>query len=164
MGHEATNGKHGAGRGGGAGVEPPSLRDQLGLTDRELLEMGEIGAMYYRQGVVDKARTIFEGLVEIDPHSAAARSALGAVLTHTERFDEALEHLDRAVELDPRQIAPYVNRAEVYIRQQRFPEAVDDLKRAVELDPTESDPAANRARAMAVGIAEALRAQGVTQG
>jgi hypothetical protein len=35
------------------------------------------------------------------------------------------------------------------------------LKKAIALDPKEADPAANRARAMAFGLAEALKAHGV---
>lgn len=123
--------------------------------------MGQMGAMYYQQGILDKAQAIFEGLVEIDPSSAAAHSALGALLTRTERFADAMLHLDRAVELDPEQIAPYVNRAEIFIKQGRAENAVADLKQAIALDPREKDPAANRARAMALGIAEALKASGV---
>lgn len=137
-------------------------REKLGVSAREFQEMGEMGAMYYRQGNLEKARTIFEGLVELDPESAAARAALGALLTRTEQFEQALEHLDRAVELDPEEIAPYVNRAEIFIRQGRAEAAVENLKRAVELDPREKDPAANRARAMALGLAEALKARGIT--
>lgn len=133
----------------------------FGISDAEFQAMGEMGGMYYQQGNLQKARTIFEGLVEIDPASAAAHAALGALLTRTEEYDEALRHLDRAVELAPEMIAPYVNRAEIYIKRQRPEEAVENLKRAVALDPKERDPAANRARAMAVGLAEALRAHGV---
>lgn len=143
---------------GGGGVP----RERLGISDREFQELGEMGAMYYRQGNLEKARTIFQGLVELDPESAAAHSALGALLTRTEQFDDALRHLDRAVELDPKEIAPYVNRAEILIRQGRAEAAVENLKRAVALDPQEKDPAANRARAMALGLAEALKARGIT--
>ena len=138
-----------------------SLRERLGVSEQEFRAMGQMGAMYYQQGVLDKAQAIFEGLVEIDPTSAAAHSALGALLTRTERFDDAMCHLDRAVELDPGQIAPYVNRAEIFIKQGRAEEAVENLKQAIALDPREKDPAANRARAMALGIAEALKASGV---
>lgn len=137
------------------------LRARLALSDEEFRAMGQMGAMYYRQGILDKAQAIFEGLVEVDPTSAAAHSALGALFTRVERFDDALEHLDRAVELDPEQIAPYVNRAEIYIKQGRADEAVVNLKQAIALDPREKDPAANRARAMALGIAEALKSSGV---
>jgi len=134
-------------------------REQLGISDREFLEMGRIGAMYYEQGNLDKARTIFEGLIELDPESSAAHAAFGALLTRTERFTDALKHLTRAIELNPQQIAPYVNRAEIYLRQHRAEEAVANLKEAIALDPHEVDPAANRARAMALGIYQALSRQ-----
>lgn len=139
-----------------------ALREKLGISAREFQELGEMGAMYYRQGNLEKARTIFNGLVDLDPGSAAAHAALGALLTRTEQFAEALVHLNRAVELEPGEIAPYVNRAEILTRQGRAEEAVENLKKAIALDPQEKDPAANRARAMALGIAEALKAQGVT--
>ena len=144
-----------------AGAES-APREKLGVTEQEFQAMGEIGAMYYHQGNLPKAQAIFEGLVELDPASAAAHAALGALYTRSERFAEALRHLDRAVELAPEMIAPYVNRAEIFIRQQRATEAVADLKSAIDLDPQEKDPAANRARAMALGISEALKAQGIT--
>lgn len=156
---KATQGDH---DGGESGQDSP--RQLLGVDDQEFQAMGEVGAMYYRQGNLDKARTIFEGLVELDPSSGAAHSALGALLTRTEEFEQALKHLDRAVELDPEEIAPYVNRAEIFIRQGRAEEAVTNLKRAVALDPYEKDPAANRARAMALGIAQALKSHGVAGG
>lgn len=138
-----------------------TLRGRLGVSEQEFRAMGQMGAMYYQQGVLDKAQAIFEGLVEIDPTSADAHSALGALLTRIESFDDALRHLDRAVELEPEMIAPYVNRAEIYIKQGRADEAVVNLKQAIALDPQEKDLAANRARAMALGIAEALKSSGV---
>jgi tetratricopeptide (TPR) repeat protein len=147
-GRETSNGS-------GAGGQTPRV------TPEEFREMGRIGAVYYEQGSLTKAQAVFESLVELDPSSAAAHSALGALLTRRERYADALPHLDRAVELDPKQIAPYVNRAEIFIRQGRAQEAVENLKKAIALDPKEKDPAANRARAMAFGLAEALKAHGV---
>src|SRR4051812_12649234 len=84
-----------------------ATRDSLGVTPDEFREMGRIGAMYYEQGNLKKAQAIFETLVEMDSSSAAAHSALGALLTRREEYADALPHLDRAVELDPKQIAPY---------------------------------------------------------
>ncbi len=96
-------------------------------------------------------------MVELDPESADARSALGGVLTQLrENEDEALTHLNKAVELDPDQIAPYVNRAEIYIRKILLEEAVENLRKAIDLDPDEKDPGANRARAMILGLNEAF--------
>lgn len=116
--------------------------------------------MYYQQGNLDKARTIFEGLVELDPDSADAHSALGALLTLKQEDEEAIGHLEAAVALNPRQIAPYVNLGEIFIRQQRLEEAVANLRKAIELDPNERDSGANRARAMVLGIYEIIQVNG----
>lgn len=140
-------------------AQAKTVREQIGMSDEEFVEMGRIGAVYYEQGNFEKAQTIFEGLVELDPTSADAQSSLGAVYTQTYQNDAALEHLNKAIEIDPNQIAPYVNRAEVYIRQQKIEEAVADLKRAIDLDPDEEDTGANRARAMVLGLHEAFQAK-----
>ena len=119
--------------------------------------MGRIGAMHYQQGNLDKARTIFEGLVELDPFSGDARSALGAVLTLQQEDELAEQHLTKAVEIDPEGIAPHVNLGEVFIRRQRIEDAMVHLRKAIELDPNETDPGANRARAMVLGIYQLIQ-------
>lgn len=135
-----------------------TVREKLKITPREFMEMGRIGAMYYQQGNFDKARTIFEGLVDLDPESANAHSALGGILTLQQEDATAINHLKRAIEIDPSQIAPHVNLGEIYIRQQRIEDAVANLKRAIELDPNEADAGANRARAMVMGIYQVIKA------
>ncbi|HQU86659.1 MAG TPA: tetratricopeptide repeat protein [Pyrinomonadaceae bacterium] len=137
-----------------------TIREQLAISRDEFMEMGRVGAMYYQQGNLDKARTIFEGLVELDPDSADAHSALGALLTLKQEDEQAIEHLEAAVALNPRQIAPYVNLGEIFIRQQRLEEAVANLRKAIELDPNERDSGANRARAMVLGIYEIIQVNG----
>jgi Tfp pilus assembly protein PilF len=138
-----------------------SPRVRLGVSPQEFREMGRIGAMYYNRGDLAKARTVFEGLVAMDPSSSDAHAALGALLTRTIENDLALEHLNRAIELNDSEIAAYVNRAEIKLRQKQGESAVADLKRAIELDPRQKNPAANRARAMVMGIHDALEAKSV---
>jgi tetratricopeptide (TPR) repeat protein len=136
-----------------------SNSNKLGISPEEFQSIGEIGAMFYEQGNLEKARIIFEGLIEADSQSGAAHSALGALLTRQNEPDSALKHLDKAIELDEKQIAPFVNRAEIHLRKQDLEAAVADLKRAIELDPKEKDPGANRARAMVLGIYQEIEAQ-----
>lgn len=133
------------------------------VSDEEFQSIGEIGAMYYEQGNLEKAETIFEGLVELKPDSGAAHSALGGLLTYKREDEKAMIHLSKAIELDDEQIAPFVNRGEVYLRQSQFDLAVADLKRAIELDPQEKDAGANRARAMVLGIYQAIESQKTQQ-
>lgn len=135
-----------------------TIREQLDISSAEFREMGNVGAMYYQQGNFEKARTIFEGLVELDPQSADAHSALGALLTLQQQDEAAIGHLEKAVELNREQIAPYVNLGEIFIRRQKLEEAVANLKKAIELDPDEQDPGANRARAMVLGIYQVIQA------
>ncbi len=134
-----------------------TIREKLKISPEEFMEMGRVGAMYYQQGSFDKARKIFEGLVELDPESADAHSALGALLTFQQQDEQALLHLRKSVEINPSQIAPYVNLGEVLIRQQMIEEAVKNLKAAIELDPDEKDAGANRARAMVLGIHQIIQ-------
>ena len=134
-----------------------TVREKLKISPQEFAEMGRVGAMYYQQGNFEKARTIFEGLVELDPESANAHSALGGLLTLQQEDGLAVEHLNRAIEINPSQIAPYVNLGEIYIRQQQIEAAVANLKKAIELDPDEKDAGANRARAMVLGIYQVIR-------
>lgn len=137
-----------------------TVREKLHISPEEFQEMGRIGAMYYQQGNFDKARTIFEGLVELDPESANAHSALGGLLTLQQEDEAAVGHLKKAIEINPSQIAPYVNLGEIYIRQQKIEDAVANLKKAIELDPDERDSGANRARAMVLGIYQVIKSNG----
>jgi tetratricopeptide (TPR) repeat protein len=134
-----------------------TVREKLNISPQEFAEMGRVGAMYYQQGNFEKARTIFEGLVELDPESANAHSALGGLLTLQQDDVNAVAHLIRAIEINPSQIAPYVNLGEIYIRQQKLEDAVANLKKAIELDPDETDAGANRARAMILGIYQIIK-------
>lgn len=134
-----------------------TVREQLKISPQEFMEMGRVGAMYYQQGNYDKARTIFEGLVELDSQSAEAHSALGALLTLQQEDEVAVKHLHEAVKINPLQIAPFVNLGEIFIRQEKIEDAVDNLKKAIELDPEEKDAGANRARAMILGIYQIIK-------
>jgi len=138
-------------------VEQSSYTEKLKVTPEEYLEMGRVGAMFYEQGNINKAHTIFEGLVELDSNSANAHSALGAILTLKQDDEKAAEHLRIAIELSPNQIAPYVNLGEIYIREQKLEQAIESLRKAIELDPDEVDGGANRARAMILGIYQVIQ-------
>jgi tetratricopeptide (TPR) repeat protein len=138
-------------------VRKPTPRELLGLTDQEFEEMGQLGAMYYAQGDLERARIVFEGMVEADPLSSSAHAALGALYLRTNQDEKALEHLDLAIKLDDSQLSAYVNRAEARLKLKQVEGAVADLRRAIDLDRTGEDPAANRARMMAQGLQHALR-------
>jgi tetratricopeptide (TPR) repeat protein len=137
-----------------------NLRDKIGVTPEEILEIATIGSIFYKQGNLDKAKIIFEGLDELDSGIFEIQSCLGAFYTRVREDDKALLHLNKAISLNPENVAPYVNRAEVNIRRFNIEEVVTDILTVIRLDPKISDPDANRARTMLLGIYDALKTKG----
>jgi tetratricopeptide (TPR) repeat protein len=129
----------------------------VNLTESQFKQLGQLGVMFYQQGLLPRARAIFEIMIKINPDSGSAHSALGAILARQQLDAEALKHLDRAIELDPHEISSYVNRGEIRLRQNQTDPAVADLKHAIELDPQANDAGANRARAIVIGLYNSLK-------
>lgn len=142
-----------------SGISPSNLREQIGMSAADFQAMGDMGAMFYSQGQLDKALTIFEGMLELEPENDAVLSALGAVLTQRREDERALICLDKAIEKNRSEIASFVNRAEILLRKSEFERAVEDLTEAINLDPQEKDPGANRARAMVLGIHQMIESK-----
>jgi tetratricopeptide (TPR) repeat protein len=140
--------------------ENNSIQQELDLSLTEISEIANIGSMYLRQGNLEKAGLIFEGLVELDSELFEAQSCLGAFYTQIRNDEKALYHLNKAIEINPSVIAPYVNRAEVNIRKEKLDEVIIDILKAIELDSNIADSDANRARTMLLGIFDAFRTKG----
>jgi tetratricopeptide (TPR) repeat protein len=140
--------------------ENSSLRNKLNLSIDEIFEIANIGSMYLRQGNLDKARLIFEGLVELDSELFEVHSCLGAFYTQIKEDENALIHLNKAISINPNILAPYVNRAEIKIRKQEVEDAIFDILRVIDFDTNIANQDANRARTMLLGIFDALKTKG----
>lgn len=125
---------------------------ELNLTFGEFSGMGRIGTLFFQLGNKEKAKQIFEGLVEMDSENADAHSALGAAYLSLGNEEKAVSHLVKSLELNSEQIAPYVNLAQISIRRLKLLEAMNFLASAIVRDPHRTHPGANRARAMIYGV------------
>jgi tetratricopeptide (TPR) repeat protein len=137
--------------------ENNSIRHNLDLSLTEISEIAHIGSMYLRQGNLEKAKLIFEGLVELDSELFEVQSCLGAFYTQIRDDEKALHHLNKAISINPEVIAPYVNRAEINFRKQQIEEVIADVLEAIRLDPNVTNLDANRARTMLLGIFDAFK-------
>lgn len=133
-----------------------SLRELTALSGPEMLQMAIIGFRMYEQGRYNEAKTIFQGLVTLDPKEAYYLTALGAVFLAEDDLDEAKKYLDLAVAANDKEIAAFVNRGEVHLRQGRVLEAAQDFMKAVELDPEGKDPLTHRAKVLAAAALETI--------
>lgn len=133
-----------------------TMRDYHAISGPEMLNMALIGFRMYEQGRYAEAKTVFSGLVQLDPKEAYYCTALGAVYLAEEEFEHARRYFDIAISLDPKEIAPYVNRGEVNLRDGKILEAAQDFAKAVELDPDFKDPLTQRARVLAAAALEMI--------
>jgi tetratricopeptide (TPR) repeat protein len=133
-----------------------SLRDYHAISGPEMLQMALIGFRMYEQGKYSEAKTIFQGLIALDPTEAYYYTALGAVYLAEEDLENAREMFNNSIALNPKEVAPYVNRGEVNLREGKILEAAEDFQKAVELDPKYEDPLTQRARVFAAAALEMI--------
>ncbi|MFT3707186.1 MAG: tetratricopeptide repeat protein [Archangium sp.] len=133
-----------------------NLRDFHGINGPEMLQMALIGFRMYEQGKYAEAKTIFGGLITLEPTEAYYHTALGAVFLAEEELELARRYFDTAIGLNPKEVAPYVNRGEVNLREGKILEAAEDFAKAVELDPKYEDPLTQRARVLAAAALEMI--------
>ena len=66
-----------------------SQRDYHAISGPEMLQMALIGFRMYEQGKYSEAKTIFQGLIALDPMEAYYYTALGAVYLAEEDLENA---------------------------------------------------------------------------
>lgn len=83
----------------------------------------------------DRARTLYERLIEVDPNWVRARNNLGYIAMAQQRFDEAERQFDTYAYIAPDQPNPHDSMAELLTLLGRYDEARDQLERALTLRP-----------------------------
>ncbi len=104
-----------------------SLKGILEYSDDELYAIAHIGYYFLKQGKNQEAKTLFEGLVTIDPRNDYYYRALGVLSFKLDDPEKALRQFGYAIKVNDRNPVAYVNRAEVYIALGRYSEASQDL-------------------------------------
>jgi Flp pilus assembly protein TadD len=92
-----------------------TLKDIKGYSDEELFAIAHTAYFFLMQGKNDEAKTLFEGLVAVDPRNGYYYRALGVIFHKLGDDERALRQFGYAIQVSPRSAAAYVNRAEVYI-------------------------------------------------
>ena len=124
----------------------------LELSKNQLAAIAALGFRFYEQGSLRDARTVFDGLIVLDPNLYFGYAGLGALALRDEKLDDAVRHLKRAAELQPQDPAVRANLGEALLRQAQFTEAASEFEQALNLDLNRRDPGANRARAILQGM------------
>jgi type III secretion system low calcium response chaperone LcrH/SycD len=131
-----------------------TLREVRGYTDDELYSIARTAYLYFYQGRINEARTLFQGLYAVCPTDAYFAKALGVVELAAGNGQGALAAYDVALKLAPNDAQAYVGRAEVKLALNQKTQAMEDLRRAAQVAPAE-DPLARKANAMLAALSRA---------
>lgn len=109
-----------------------TLKEIKGYKDDELFSIAHIGYFFLMEGRSNEARTIFEGLIAINPRNDYYYRALGVIFHKLGEYERAIRQFSYAIRISPKSPHAYVNRAEMYLSQERHEQAGRDLKSALE--------------------------------
>ena len=124
-----------------------TLKDVRGYRDEELYAIAKAAYVFYHQGRIKEARTLFQGLYAVNPLDSYFARALGVVELAAGNATGAQQAYDVAIKLSPDDFAAYVGRAEVKLALGQKLPAIEDLRRAAGLLPP-GEPLANKVAAM----------------
>lgn len=125
-----------------------TLKEIKGYSDDELYAIAHTGYFFLMQGKNQEARTLFEGLVAIDPKNDYYYRALGVIFHKLGDAERAIKQFSYAIQVNPKAAAAWVNRAEVYLSLSRTAEAGNDLRKALEVVTPREPQLARKARAL----------------
>jgi tetratricopeptide (TPR) repeat protein len=130
-----------------------SLSEALQLTTADEDQIAALAVKFFKDGKLESSLKLMQGLTSLYPEKSQYWTALGAVLTRLERYEQAIAVLAFALQIDGNDVAALVNRGECYIAMAENEKAAADFKRAIELDPRQQNQASNRARQIVFGLA-----------
>jgi Flp pilus assembly protein TadD len=131
-----------------------------GLTWERACAAIQLGCELAAAERLDDAKTIFEGLVAMNPKDVASQAALGTVYQRLGRAMDAEAAYSATLRVDSQNAVALSNRGELRL-QRGDKEGAVDLAHAIEADPQGETAAARRARALlralAIQLASARR-------
>lgn len=128
------------------------------LSADSMRALAEHGYLLYEQGKYEPAKTIFEGLANIDNKNPNYQRMLGSIYQLQRKWDASYYRYTLVLKHVPNDIFVLTNRGEVLIELKRVKEASDDLKQAILLDAQAVHPAGRRARLLLANLGPQPRA------
>ncbi|PKK90492.1 MAG: hypothetical protein CVV64_09005 [Candidatus Wallbacteria bacterium HGW-Wallbacteria-1] len=94
-----------------------------------------LASIYFAMGFHDKARTLFEEVLEKDSSNSDAPYYLGLIYSAQKNIDRAVSYLENAARVDPTDKEVHMKLGALYQAQQKFENAISQYKKALVLDP-----------------------------
>ena len=110
----------------------------LDLSPQAYQILNDLGTVYWDQGAVDNAESVWKRSLAADPSNAVVLNNLGMVAGKRKQYDEALKFFQRAMELRPNSADPHLNLGRVYRVMGLAGPAESQLRQALAISPFDS--------------------------
>jgi len=134
-----------------------SFAGLVGLEQKKIKQVAEMGYVKLRHGRFEEARKIFEVLTFIDHKNFFHHLALAGAYQKLKKYVDAIFQYSEAIKIDPKNLNAFVNRGEVYLRNRNYRRAAEDFREAILLDQRGKDRFSNRARSLVIAIKRSMQ-------
>ena len=115
------------------------LAEILDLDEDRISLLAELAYMYFNEGRYVEARTLFEGLLSLNPQNPYYSHALGAVLQRMEENSLSARYYQHALKLNPSLPEAWGNYGELLLTDNQVEQALECFEKAealyARLDP-----------------------------
>ena len=129
-----------------------SVADLMGIPQKKVQRLTEVGYLKYKYGRYQEALNIFEPLASLDGRNYYYHTALGGIFQKMGRFVDSVVEYSRALRINPKDVCSHVNRGEIYLRHKNFKKAAEDFRKAILLDISGKNLWSNRARSLVIAL------------
>lgn len=133
-----------------------TLGELEGITKTDQYAMAEKGYAMLQAGKLENARTVFEGLLALDPYDAYFHLVRGSIRQRAGEYEDAEASYTKAISINPTLASAFANRGEVRLVMGKVEEGATDLVEALKADPEGKEAAVQRARATLGALKEKL--------
>ncbi len=112
-------------------------------TQRQPGDILQQGLAHHRAGHLEKAKALYQRVLEQEPRNFNALNLMGALLQETDPH-AALRLLDQALTLNPQSFAVHFNRGLAFAKLERWDEALESYTAAAQRNPGAADIHGNR--------------------
>ena len=111
-----------------------ALQRTQGTTERAQV-LANIGRLYLKNGLYEKAVWEYQKAIGMDPQSVAAYNGIGIAYTMLEKYSKAVAAQQKALELQPNFATAHAGLGLAYFRQNKTELALEHYRQAVALEP-----------------------------
>jgi Tfp pilus assembly protein PilF len=101
--------------------------------------VNDLGTAYGKQGALDKAESVWRGLLARSPNNPEALNNMGTIAARKKHYSEAMDYFQHAIKMSPTYVEPHLNLAKVYRLTGLTGSAELEVRTALALSPLDYD-------------------------